>query len=70
MGVPVYFWPALPVTGSAKMVTALSEFCTETFGAGFNIIARKRLTALVKAGNIVQEMTGGEKKKMSGYEWR
>ncbi|MCJ7829898.1 MAG: hypothetical protein MUP74_00790, partial [Desulfobacterales bacterium] len=41
MGVSVYFWPCLPVTGSSKTMKGLSEFCTATFGARLNVITKK-----------------------------
>ncbi len=41
MGVPTYFWPYLPVTGSPKTVEALGEFCKKTFGAKLNVVTEK-----------------------------
>ena len=41
MGVPTYFWPFLPVTGSPKTVEALGDFCQKTFGAKLNVVTEK-----------------------------
>jgi hypothetical protein len=41
MGIPVYFWPYLPVTGSPKTVEILKQFCQEKFGAAFHIVTQK-----------------------------
>jgi carbon-monoxide dehydrogenase catalytic subunit len=41
MGIPTYFWPFLPVTGSQKTVEALGKFCEEKFGVKFHVITQK-----------------------------
>jgi carbon-monoxide dehydrogenase catalytic subunit len=41
MGIPTYFWPFLPVTGSQKTVEALGKFCEEKFGAKLHVITQK-----------------------------
>jgi carbon-monoxide dehydrogenase catalytic subunit len=41
MGIPTYFWPYLPVTGSPKTMEALGEFCKKTFGAKLNVVTEK-----------------------------
>ena len=41
MGVPTYFWPFLPVTGSQKTIEALSGFCEEKFGAKLHVVTQK-----------------------------
>jgi carbon-monoxide dehydrogenase catalytic subunit len=41
MGIPTYFWPFLPVTGSQKTMEALGEFCEEKFGARLHVITQK-----------------------------
>jgi carbon-monoxide dehydrogenase catalytic subunit len=41
MGVPTYFWPFLPVTGSQKTIEALSGFCEEKFGAMLHVVTQK-----------------------------
>jgi hypothetical protein len=44
MGIPVFFWPFLPVTGSQKTVESLGKFCEEKFGAKLHIITPKMAT--------------------------
>jgi carbon-monoxide dehydrogenase catalytic subunit len=41
MGVPTYFWPYLPITGSPKTIKALETFCEEKFGAKLHVITQK-----------------------------
>jgi carbon-monoxide dehydrogenase catalytic subunit len=41
MGIPTYFWPFLPVTGSQKTIEALGGFCEEKFGAKLHVITQK-----------------------------
>ncbi len=41
MGIPTYFWPFLPVTGSQKTIEALSGFCEKNFGAKLHVITQK-----------------------------
>lgn len=41
MGIPTYFWPFLPVTGSQKTIESLSGFCEEKFGAKLYVITEK-----------------------------
>jgi len=41
MGIPTYFWPFLPVTGSQKTMEALGEFCEEKFGARLHVVTQK-----------------------------
>jgi len=41
MGIPTYFWPFLPVTGSPKTVEAFGKFCEEKFGAEFQVVTKK-----------------------------
>jgi carbon-monoxide dehydrogenase catalytic subunit len=41
MGIPVFFWPFLPVTGSQKTIEALSGFCQEKFGAKLHVVTQK-----------------------------
>jgi carbon-monoxide dehydrogenase catalytic subunit len=41
MGIPTYFWPFLPVTGSQKTIDLLSEFCEEKFGARLHVVTQK-----------------------------
>ena len=41
MGIPTYFWPFLPVTGSQKTIEALGRFCEEKFGASLHVVTQK-----------------------------
>lgn len=41
MGIPTYFWPFLPVTGSQKTIEALGEFCEKSFGAKLHVVTQK-----------------------------
>ena len=41
MGIPTYFWPFLPVTGSQKTIDVLSGFCEEKFGAKLHVVTQK-----------------------------
>jgi carbon-monoxide dehydrogenase catalytic subunit len=41
MGIPTYFWPFLPVTGSQKTIEALGGFCEEKFGARLHVVTQK-----------------------------
>jgi hypothetical protein len=41
MGIPTYFWPFLPVTGSQKTIEALGEFCEKSFGARLHVVTQK-----------------------------
>ncbi len=41
MGIPTYFWPFLPVTGSQKTIEALGRFCEEKFGAKLHVVTQK-----------------------------
>ena len=41
IGIPTYFWPFLPVTGSPKTVEALGKLCEEKFGAKLHVITQK-----------------------------
>jgi carbon-monoxide dehydrogenase catalytic subunit len=41
MGVPTYFWPFLPVTGSQKTIDTLSGFCEEKLGAKLHVVTQK-----------------------------
>jgi hypothetical protein len=41
MGIPTYFWPFLPVTGSQKTIDALGGYCEEKFGARLHVVTQK-----------------------------
>ena len=66
MGISTYFWPSLPVTGSQKTMSALTDFCNEMFGAKFNVVTA-RIEAPAKAKLFLNEIAAPA--KMSGKEW-
>jgi carbon-monoxide dehydrogenase catalytic subunit len=70
MGVPTYFWPALPVTGSQKAMEFFSRFCQETFGARLFVPTDKKTEARPKANFILKEMIGETVPRLSGYPWK
>ena len=70
MGVPTYFWPALPVTGSPKAMEFFSRFCQERFGARLFIPTDKRTEARPKANQILKEMISETVPRLSGYPWK
>jgi len=69
MGVPTYFWPALPVTGSPKAMEGLSRFCEEKFGAKLHITTEKKMEARAKANLIREAIMGKEGYGFSGKLW-
>ncbi len=69
MGVPTYFWPALPVTGSPKAMEGLSRFCEEKFGAKLHIMTDKKTEARTKAKLILEAMMGKGGYGFSGKPW-
>jgi len=66
MGVSTYFWPCLPVTGSAKTRQALSDFCRHKFGAQLHVVTQK-IDARTKAGLFLKEINAPA--AMSGKSW-
>ncbi len=70
MGIPTYFWPTLPVTGSAKVMEALTKFCTEKFGSRLMITTEKKIEARAKADLIIKAIKGEEGYGMSGKPWK
>jgi len=66
MGVSTYFWPCLPVTGSAKTQQALEEFCRAKFGASLHVVTQK-IDARTKAGLFLKTIEAPE--TMSGKSW-
>jgi hypothetical protein len=66
MGVTTYFWPCLPVTGSAKTRQALSDFCEQKFGAGLHVVTQK-IDARTKAGLFLKKIDSPA--TMSGKSW-
>jgi carbon-monoxide dehydrogenase catalytic subunit len=69
MGVPVYFWPCLPVTGSPRAMEILSEGARERFGAGFHVLTDKKMEALTKGKLVVKALEGFSGPGMSGKSW-
>jgi hydroxylamine reductase (hybrid-cluster protein) len=69
MGVPTYFWPALPVTGSPKAMEGLSKFCEEKLGAKLYITTEKKIEARAKAKLILEAITGKGGYGFSGKPW-
>jgi len=69
MGVPTYFWPALPVTGSPKAMEGLSKFSEEKFGAKLHILTEKRIDARAKAKLILEAIMGKGGYGFSGKPW-
>jgi carbon-monoxide dehydrogenase catalytic subunit len=55
MGIPTYFWPFLPVTGSQKTIESLSGFCEEKFGAKLHVITEK-MDYIKKAELLVKSL--------------
>jgi len=68
LGVKTYFWPFLPVSGSAAVMGALVDLCKNTFGGELNVITRK-LAPKVKAAMIGKILTGEEGPDVSGNPW-
>jgi carbon-monoxide dehydrogenase catalytic subunit len=66
MGVSTYFWPCLPVTGSANAQQALSDFCEQKFGAKLHVITQK-IDARTKAGLFLKTIDAPA--EMSGKSW-
>ena len=66
MGVSTYFWPALPVTGSARAQQALEDFCRDKFGASLHVVTQK-IDARTKAGLFLKTIEAPE--SMSGKSW-
>jgi carbon-monoxide dehydrogenase catalytic subunit len=55
LGIPVFFWPFLPVTGSPKTVESLGKFCEEKFAAKLHVIPQK-MEALEKSELLVKSL--------------
>jgi hypothetical protein len=66
MGVSTYFWPCLPVTGSARTQQALEDFCRDKFGASLHVVTQK-IDARTKAGLFLKTIDAPE--TMSGKSW-
>lgn len=70
MGIPTYFWPSLPVTGSLKTMESLTQFCQEKFGARLNVITEKKIDARSKAHLVLKAIRGEEGLRLSGKSWK
>ena len=70
MGVPAYFWPCLPVTGSPKTMGALSQFCQEKFGATLHVITDKKMEPRAKANLILKGLLREPTPRLSGRPWK
>jgi carbon-monoxide dehydrogenase catalytic subunit len=66
MGVSTYFWPCLPVTGSAKTQQALSDFCQQKFSSRLHVVTQK-IDARTKARLFLNEIEAPA--AMSGKSW-
>jgi carbon-monoxide dehydrogenase catalytic subunit len=66
MGVSTYFWPCLPVTGSAKTRQALEDLCQDQFGASLHVVTQK-IDARFKADLFLGTIDAPE--RMSGKPW-
>jgi carbon-monoxide dehydrogenase catalytic subunit len=66
MGVSTYFWPCLPVTGSARTQKALDEFCRNKFGAALHVVTQK-IDARTKAELFLKAIDAPA--TMSGTSW-
>ncbi|MDZ4164616.1 MAG: hypothetical protein U1C55_05775 [Smithellaceae bacterium] len=55
-GITAYFWPALPVTGSPKVMTAMNETLKSCFGAALPVLTDKKLEPLDKARMILKHL--------------
>jgi carbon-monoxide dehydrogenase catalytic subunit len=70
MGVPTYFWPALPVTGSPRTMESLSKFSEEKVGAKLHILTEKKTETRAKAKLILEAIMGKGGYGFSGKPWK
>jgi carbon-monoxide dehydrogenase catalytic subunit len=70
MGIPVYFWPALPITGSPKTLETLSQLCGERFGARLHIPMDKKMEARAKASLMIKDLGAEPGHRLSGHAWK
>lgn len=70
MGLPVYFWPALPVTGSLQVMECLTKFSQEKLGAGLLLTTDKKMDARSKADRVIKALKGEERYGLSGKPWK
>ncbi len=69
MGVSTYFWPSLPVTGSPRTMEALSQLCTEKFGAKLIVHRDKKMEPLAKARMILKVFNHADDPGMEDRPW-
>jgi len=69
MGVSTFFWPCLPVTGSARTMEALAKLCGEKFGARLVVHTEKKMEPLAKAGMILKVFNRVEDPGVSDLPW-
>jgi carbon-monoxide dehydrogenase catalytic subunit len=69
MGVTTYFWPCLPVTGSAATMEALGRLCGEKFGARLVVHTDKKMEPLAKARMIVAVFNRVEDPSSKDHPW-
>lgn len=55
-GITTYFWPALPVTGSPRVMTAMNETFQRCFGAALPVLTDKKLEPADKARMILKHL--------------
>jgi len=70
MGIPTYFWPSLPVAGSAKTMEALSHLCQEKFGSKLHVLTDKKMEPRIKANLMIKDLTGERGPRLSGHPWK
>jgi carbon-monoxide dehydrogenase catalytic subunit len=70
MGITTYFWPALPVTGSTKVLETLIQSCAEKFGSKLMITTEKKIDARAKADLIIKAIKGEKGYGISGKPWK
>ena len=69
MGVTTYFWPCLPVTGSAATMEALGRLCGEKFGARLVVHTDKKMEPLAKARMILAVFNRVEDPSSKDHPW-
>lgn len=71
-GITTYFWPVLPVAGSPKTMTLLSQFLREKLGAELKISLEKRVEPQFKAAQIMKYLgvEGATIETKGGHVWK
>lgn len=70
LGIPTYFWPALPITGGEKAMETFHTFCQKNLGASLYIPMERKTEARAKAVMVLKSITGHEGYGISGKPWR